>query len=1033
MNTNRPFPHVAIRASAGSGKTFQLTNRYIALILEGESPDRILATTFTRKAAGEILSRVLTRLAESVLDPAACVKLGQELEVPTLTHEQAARALIRTTRSLHRVQISTIDAFFAGIAKSFSLEIGFPPQWEIVDESVADALRLDAVGATLQGEIDAVVTLIRLLSKGDYDRSVASLVREKVSELHDIFLDAPDSAWHALSPATASDPVWIDEILRQLDDAYASAATMPGRMSEALYKDIEAARAGRWGLFLSRGLARKVLEGAHEYYKQPIPEEIDDLLASLIEQIRAVMMESLIARGDAMHRLLSTFDEHLRELQRARAALRFGDVTRALSTASLLGRLDDVFFRLDSQIHHLLLDEFQDTSLAQWQVLRPLSKEVASHATGERSVFLVGDVKQAIYGWRGGVADIFDTLDGDLPGLSWKPLNCSYRSSPPIISAVNYVFENLQGNRALSDEQAAARKWQEGFRKHKTAMTELKGYVRLEVAPEPEEGEDHYPCILRRAAEIAAQWAHRCPGASIGVLTRRNDAVRRLIHELRRRDVRASEEGGNPITDSVAVSLILSLMRLADHPGDSIARFHVANSPLGEGLGLRDGVRSAAEVSLRVRRELMSHGYGGCVLRWSALLAPYCDAREARRLTQLVRLAHRHDGAPTLRADDFVAFAQSERVEDPASADVRVMTIHKAKGLEFDIVVLPELDGRLVGRVPAVLVESPTPTSPPTKVVPYAREEERAVIPELSEMAKRWRAGQVRESLCSLYVALTRPVHALVMVISSKEPKISYPSTFAGLLRSSLAQGASPVPGKVLFESGDESWYRGPEAAVVTAGAVESIEPIRMRPSASRSRGLPRTSPSALEGGAQIQLSDMMRLDTGAMRKGSIIHALFEQVEWLDVRVPTTSELSAAAQAAGARGDQAPEAVAEFRRMLAHPEVERAMMRSSYDTAELRAEAYRELPFALRDDKSLLTGAMDRVVVRRFGDVVHDVEVLDFKTDGVDEETLEAKVDHYRPQLEAYRRAASRVFAVELERVRARLVFVRAGRVAEVG
>ena len=1027
---NGLVPHVAIRASAGSGKTYQLTNRFIRLVLDGEAPDHILATTFTRKAAGEIVDRVLSRLAKAVLDPKECEALAEATRFPRLSPEVAGDALLSTTRVLHRVNISTIDSFFVGIAKAFSFELGYPPRWDIVEPSVEDAMRSEAVNASLSGELNAVVTLIRLLAKGEFDRSVAARVRDTVKNLHGVYLDAPDSAWHHLVLQAEPDLEWIDDLLRQLDDAVTFTDDANDKMSQALSRNLDAARSRRWHDVFKNGPAKKVLEGSHEYWKHEIPPEIDDLLGALIEQIRAVLMKSLIDRAAATHKLLATYDRHLSGLKRTSGDLSFDDVTRSLSTASLLGSLDDVFFRLDSRIHHLLLDEFQDTSLTQWRVLRPLAQEVASHATGDRSIFLVGDVKQAIYGWRGGVADIFDTLDGELPGLRWKPLDRSWRSSNTIIRTVNYAFEDLQGNQALQDDQAAARLWQQGFNRHKTQWVDLPGYACLEVASEPEEGESPKLPVYRRAADIIASVARDCPGASVGVLTRKNDAVRHMIFELRKRGITASEEGGNPITDSAAVSIILSLMRLADHPGDSVARFHVATSPLGEHLGLDNSKRSAAKVSSYLREHLFQQGYGTSVLRWSEVLAPHCDPREARRLGQLVRLAHQHDHAATLRADDFVAFASSERVEDPTAANVRVMTIHKSKGLEFDVVVLPELDERLVGQTPAVLVESPSPTSPPTKVVPYANESERLAIPELETMARQWRTGQVRESLSLLYVALTRAVHALHMVVQPKNPDWRYPQTFAGLLRHSLGQGNHALAGKVLFELGDENWHTHKEwKAKPEQPKQVVVEGVQLKASNVRQRGLPRTSPSAMEGGELLQLADLMRLDTSALQRGSIIHGMFELVEWLEQSPPSKAALRGVARAAGATHDQVDALVQDFEAMILRPQVARALSRSSYLRPDHTLHVYRELPFALREEGKLITGAMDRVVVRKLGRLVHDVDVLDYKTDSVDEDSMQDRVEHYRPQIDAYRRAAARVFGVTESQVSGRLVFVQAGRV----
>lgn len=1032
VNGRSRFRHVAIRASAGSGKTYKLTNRYIALLLAGESPERILATTFTRKAAGEILERVLTRLSEAVVSDDARGKLADALGAQQLPYEHLEQVLLSTTRVLHRVNISTIDAFFAGIAKAFSLELGFPPQWDIVETSVYEAMRAEAVNMTLRGEVGAVVTLIRLLSRQSGERSVASLVRETVEELYDVFLDAPERAWRALEPLSDPDPLWCEELVRQLEDAVLSSGQVSKDLLGPLLQNVEDARLGRWHRMLSRGPARKVLEGSHEYRRAQIPPEIDDHLCGLVDEARAILAKMLIDRGLAAQSLLTRFDEHFQELKRTRAALRFDDVTRALSTASLLGELDDVFFRLDGRIHHLLLDEFQDTSLSQWQVLRPLSREVASHATGDRSVLLVGDVKQAIYGWRGGVADIFDSLDGDLPGLTWRPLNKSYRSSTVIVSLVNYVFDNTPGNAVLSDDQAAATTWQKSFKRHGTAKPELPGYARLEVGPAPGDTSGRW-AVAHRAAEITQELSRQCPAATIGVLTRTNDGVRRVISELRRLGVEASEEGGNPITDAASVSLILSLMRMADHPADAASRFHVAHSPLGQKLGLTDDPWSAVRVASQVRRELIREGYGACVLRWSETLAPSCDDREARRLGQLVRLAHRHDDAPTLRPKDFVVFAESERVEDPTADNVRVMTIHKAKGLEFDIVVLPDLDTKLVGHRPAVLVDSPSPTSPPTRVVPYANEQEQQAIPELADMVAVWRAGQVRESLSLLYVALTRAIHALYMIVEPPRQGWGRPKTHAGVLCAALAPSRDPLPGDVLFFDGDEQWYlqcdfRRPD----TSEPPRRVDAIGMKPCPVRRRGLPRTSPSALEGGTTVQLADLLRLDTGALRRGSVIHALFEQISWLEDGIPAPEQLETVARNVGASVESAGAFIAEFFEMVRRTEVARVLSRDRYRAPDLRVDVYRELPFAYAHDDRIMTGAMDRVVVRSLGDVVRDVEVLDYKTDALDESTLSGRVEHYRPQLDAYREAAARVFCVEVGRVRATLVFVQRGIVVDV-
>ena len=264
----------------------------------------------------------------------------------------------------------------------------------------------------------------------------------------------------------------------------------------------------------------------------------------------------------------------------------------------------------------------------------------------------MGDVKQAIYGWRGGVAEIFDAVEAELAGLEVTPLNTSFRSSQPVIDVVNRVFRNVTKHDNLERLDASVQRWSDRFDDHQTARKEKAGYVRLETSG------DLTP-IFEFAAQRVAQIVSDAPGYTVGVLVRRNSSVAELIYHLHKLGVHASEEGGVPPTDSAAVLLVLSALRLADHPGDTVARFHVANSPLGEALNLRDvkDDAQAAAVSQVVRRRLASAGYGRTIYDWARVLSPHSNRRELSRLEQLVSLAYGYEPEATLRTDDFRAWS----------------------------------------------------------------------------------------------------------------------------------------------------------------------------------------------------------------------------------------------------------------------------------------------------------------------------------------------------------------------------------------
>jgi ATP-dependent exoDNAse (exonuclease V) beta subunit len=1066
MNHANKFDDLVMRASAGTGKTFQLSNRYLGLAASGAPVDHILATTFTRKAAGEILDRVLIRVAEASLDDAKRAELTEHAKIGDASAERCLALLESLTSNLHRLRVCTLDSFFAQIATSFALELGLPPSWRIVDELEDAAQRSEAIGEVLQNdETGEVIRLMHLLSKGEVTRSVADQIRGRVDGLYDLFMQTPAEAWDTLVRGKSLKDVELAAAIETLEaiDLSDAKAHNKGRTG-----DLERIAAGDWNKFISTGIAAKLAAGESVYNRKPISDELAAAYRPLLDHAKALLIGRLADHTVGARALLEKFHAVYDRLKTERGSLRFEDVTRAVAGAVDDGLTPADGFRLDGEVAHLLLDEFQDTSLAQWQAVSPLAERVVIGGAADRSFFCVGDVKQAIYGWRGGVAEIFDELPRQLPGLrEADPLLKSYRSCQVVIDVVNDAFGSLTTNAALADYPHASTTWAERFQKHETARSELAGHVTLTVALLPEEGESAGDATLRAAADLIAQVTVETPRATVGVLVRTNDAVGHLITLLRRRNVPASEEGGNPLSDSPAVEVILSLLRLADHPGDKVSRFHVANSPLGPALDLprHDDDAAAARLSHDVRRTLVEGGYGPSILRWVQRLAPSCDSRDLRRLMQLVELAHRGEDDATVRTGDFVRWVESQSVDDPTTASVRVMTVYQAKGLQFDVVVLPELDKNLVGQPPAVLIDRPSPTAPIQRVIAYPSKEVRALLPQsVRDIYERHVSNNASESLSVLYVAMTRAVHTLHMLIRpSRKSEKTMPKTFAGLLRDALSDGAKAEPGQVLYDCGDPDWHVGgtwhgdPIVGGVSDGdpviASDADQPasIRLAPAPKqRRRGLSRQSPSGLEGGHLVNLGAQMQLDQSiGMSYGTLIHAWFEQITWLDgdsVFDEATLREIAADLASETGPLDVDRVLSDFQQMLSRPKIRAALSRSFYtdpvDVAfapELRRQltagplmlkVHNERPFALRQEDTILRGTIDRLVEIHQDNHLIAVDILDFKTDTIDSDepnALKDKADHYRPQIEAYRAAVAQMTGLSESAVTARLLFVGVG------
>jgi ATP-dependent helicase/nuclease subunit A len=1076
MNHATPPAHLVIRASAGTGKTYQLSSRYLRLLASGVAPDQILATTFTRKAAGEIQDRVLLRLAQAAADDKACRALAESIGDSSFTPARAAELLASTARQLHRLRVGTLDSYFLQVAQGFSLELGFPLGWSIGDELTEAAVREEAVEQVLaRGDTKELLTLLHLLAKGEATRGVSRIIHDTVRELFALFRQSAPDAWHKLVRPRGLAP-------EELADTIAAIAAYPmptNQWATAREKDLKSAAAADWSTFLEKGLASKILAGESLYYKKPIPADLAELYHKLLTHARSVLVNQLADQTEATHDLLSRFGAQHDHLQAERRSLRFDDVAHKLSTASCIHAPDRLAFRLDGDVQHLLLDEFQDTSPVQWQVLRPLAQAITRTAGG--SFFAVGDTKQAIYGWRGGVAEIFDALDIELTGLASQTLAQSYRSSPPVIDTVNRVFQNLTQHPHLDAYAAGVSQWQAQFPAHSTAKTDLPGYACLEFAPQPGADDDESDVLFRYAAGEVARHVQEAPQCSVGVLVRTNNAVARMIYLLRQLDIPASEEGGNPLRDSPAVELILSLLRLADHPGDSVARFHLATSPLAAELNLsghRDH-RSAAGLARELRRRLADEGYGAVVYDFARRLAPVCDRRDQSRLQQLVELAYEYQSESTLRTDDFIEIVETRRIADPSSADVRVMTIHQAKGLEFDVVVLPELNGRLSGQPAPVVAGRPSPTEPASFVCRYASAEVQQLLPaEFQELFDADKRRSIAEDLCVLYVALTRAVHCLHMIVPAPKPnERTIPKTYAGLLRSALAgpapTGTAPPGASRIFATGDARWFTHlpPRAAALDQAAASTApEPaaaIRLAPPlAERQRGLERTSPSSLEGGRVVAVARLLEpAPAAAFEFGTLIHAWMQEIEWLDEAakqgnkapaggLPDDARLKVvAAQAAPGlfRGSELDAHLARWRMQLAQPEVAKILGRSfyadprrlaladrsvaSWQPAEIGLTVENERAFAIRDGDELLSGSIDRLVLVRRGSELLAADVIDFKTDALaphGPHQLADRVEHYRPQLEAYRRAVARLYGLAPARIAARLVFLATGDVVPV-
>ncbi|MDR1958296.1 MAG: UvrD-helicase domain-containing protein [Planctomycetaceae bacterium] len=1082
-----PMDNTLIKASAGSGKTFRLSNRYLQLIFHGVAPDSILATTFTRKAAGEILDRVLLRLADAALDVQKREELAGFLEME-LSEPMVLTALAKLAQNIHRLRISTLDSFFQQIAGTFHLELGMPPGWSMMEPDDHAPLMTEAVRLLLeQNAKDKIVELMHMLFKGETRTSVAGEISGLAVSLAEIYEESLPDAWHSLVRARERTP---DEIrlltarlsqaeIMQNKDGSPDKTTLNARNKDIDELRIEDTSKIHWETIGQRGICLKAARKEYVFSRKELTPSLIDVYEEIARQVRAFLINRLVSRTEAMAGLMEMLTGHLRHIKQQRRLFQFNDITNQLAKFGLEDRTVQLSHRTDFQTHHLLLDEFQDTSPNQWGVLLPFARQTVKRG----SFFCVGDVKQAIYGWRGGVAAIFDSIEKDLGTLHKEHLETSYRSSAAVIETVNRLFGGIAGNETLADFPEAAAVWQKRFETHRTTK-DFPGYCVLETSvlpPEPPDSskntdfhetdeadakkgltkQEYDAAHTEHVVERIKELHQRTPHASIGVLTRTNGMIQDIIRGLRQHNIEASEEGGNPLDISPAVELVLSALTLADHPGNRIVRFHLANSPLSELLNMKtanyNDDRNAQRVSHHIRHRLLYEGYFTVLRDWVRALAPYCDARDFRKLTQLLELASLHRSKMSIRTRDFVKFVRLQRVEDPSAANVRVMTIHRSKGLEFDIVVLPELDGPLQGRALQVVTHRKEATGPIETVFAYPSKEVQPYLPpRYQEITRETETRKVEESLCLLYVAMTRAVRELVLMIPPKPPAsgkpkgIAFPKSMAGVLHAAFAPETFLDEKTVLYHYGDPRWFETltpQEILKPETPSPKEPEPlwITLAAKSKSARRFHRVTPSERKGedsadGMESTVTDAKVLfmtagNSQAMNRGSAIHACFEHVEWLDQTPLNRKEVQRRIMPFLAEEPLRDKVVRDFFKMCEEPELRNALSFKTYQADMSGADAVRvlnERKFLTRIDRDTLQpGSIDRLVLLMKDGKPIRAEIFDFKTDHLDNtpEAVSQRLLFYQPQLTAYRKAVSQLYSLDLSAVTARIAFVSIGKV----
>ncbi|MER9230732.1 double-strand break repair helicase AddA [Mesorhizobium sp. M0622] len=778
-----------VSANAGSGKTHVLAQRVIRLLLRGTDPSKILCLTYTRAAAANMSNRVFSTLSQwTALGDA---ELSTRIEA--LDGRQPDRETMRRARRLFAealetpggLKIQTIHAFCESVLHQFPLEANIPAHFEMLDPqmeaSLFAAARRDMISGGVAGDAALAEAFATVLERGGehgLDALLSEIVRKR-DGLRVFIVAAGGDGFQAL----------FDEFHfrtgQTAEGIAASVWPLPGFLPDYLVTFSRAAEAADARIVLNNLLpyarlafaeddavrrlhllAKAFLRADGEPYdpaktfKKALLDRLPDLAERYLAAVDAIleisdrlalfrMLEGTRAALTIADWLIARYEQ----LKRARGFLDFNDlITR---TVNLLARPDAgpwVQYKLDQGIDHILLDEAQDTSPDQWEVVKRLAEEffagLGARDAVHRTIFAVGDEKQSIYSFQGAAPDSFadsrllfagkvrgaDAAFADLK-LTW-----SFRSTDDVLAAVDRVFVDPIVRRGISHDPDPL--------DHKAIRTDASGYVEVwpsigaDVVDEPDDwtqAVDHAHAPAVRVAEnvaatiagwigsgevIEGRGKKLRPGNVLVLVRKRDRFVHALTRALKRRDIPVAGADRLSLPGHIAVKDLIALGHFLIQPEDDLSLAAVLRSPIFDIseemlFALASERPPAVSLIASLRRHAgESETLAAVVSRldtWSneAAFKPVFEfyagalARDGLRKKMIARLgpeagdildeflnfclAEERTGLPGL--ESFLSTLENagpeiKREMDQTRDEVRVMTVHAAKGLEASVVFL---------------------------------------------------------------------------------------------------------------------------------------------------------------------------------------------------------------------------------------------------------------------------------------------------------------------------------------------------------
>ncbi|WRF31302.1 RecB-like helicase [Helicobacter pylori] len=734
MDTKRQC--MALKASAGSGKTFALSVRFLALLFKGANPSEILTLTFTKKATAEMKERILDYLKILQKENLESGKeksqnILKELEEkyhldPSLVRNSAQKIYQRFLNA--EIRISTIDAFFQSILRKFCWFVGLSANFEVNEDTEAHQQQLNegflsALNNKQLEELSAFI--VQCLS---YESYTSDSILERLRFLKNkLYLFDPNKK------EPAFDEKGFLEKLRSLNNQIQNIETASNEAKKAIKCD-------SFRGFLNSSLTWLEKKSEYRYFKK-LKNEIPTL-ESECEEIENDLKRYYEAKETAIFKKFPKFIQLYDNATSKIQALDFDAIKDKVHV--LLNGYEEMpaeffYFRLDSKIVHILIDEFQDTSLNDYKILAPFIDEIKAgigQAKWHRSVFFVGDVKQSIYAFRGSFSSLFESVSKD---FYHDNLEFNHRSAPLIIDYVNTIFKKAYQNSPTAYLEQKYPKTSNN--KHATD-----GYVKVSLVAD--ERELLLEQILQEAKNLLD---HRIDPKDITILCATNKDALEIKNYLQEylSAIRPSTESSAKLSQLVESKIIKNALEysLAEEPYKPFYK----HSVLKLAGYLHDD--AIALPGFNPKKESVA----SFVWKVMELFELYGEPAQS-----CLELAIGCEDA-----NDFLEKLEAKSIASFNPKGAQIMTIHGSKGMQFPYVIVCERLGNSKSSHSNQLLEE-YDGAELTRL--YYRMKNREVVDkDYARALDKEEAAKDHEEINVYYVAFTRAELGLIVVAKDKK------------------------------------------------------------------------------------------------------------------------------------------------------------------------------------------------------------------------------------------------------------------------